>query len=129
MKRVALGVAVLFALVGFSLPCAAQYWPDMRDFNIPSTKDVVDVRVKEALQQGKYRAEIEALRKITVTKSAAQSKDLDIKIGLNIEKLLLILNNINSSKRQMSVTESNKPAYIKPENSDEVFCMIMTVLI
>lgn len=59
----------------------------------------------------------------------AENKDLDIKIGLNIEKLLLILNNINSSKIQMSVTENNKPAYIKPENSDEVFCMIMTVLI
>lgn len=59
----------------------------------------------------------------------AENKDLGIKIGLNIEKLLLILNNINSSKIQMSVTENNKPAYIKPENSDEVFCMIMTVLI
>ncbi len=92
MKRAALGIAVLFALVSFSLPCAAQYWPNMRDFNIPSDKDVTDMRVKEALKQGKYRAEIEALRKIAVTKSAAQSKDLDIKITTSLKNTIKDIN-------------------------------------
>lgn len=111
MKRVALGVAVLFALVGFSLPCAAQYWPDMRDFNIPSTKDVVDVRVKEALQQGKYRAEIEALRKITVTKSAAQSKDLDIKISTSLKNTIKDINAYVAKMKACAQTAVSDKSY------------------
>lgn len=92
MKRVALGVAVVFALVGFTVPAAAQYWPDMRDFNVPSTKDVVDVRVKQALAQGKYRAEIESFRKIAVTKSAVQTKDLDAKIAASLKNTIKDIN-------------------------------------
>lgn len=85
MKRVSLAVAVLFALVGFSAPCSAQqYWPNMRDFNIPSNEDVTEARVKAALQEGKYRAEIQNFRKIAVSKACKETQDLDAKIEKTI---------------------------------------------
>lgn len=93
MKRVSLAVAVLFALVGFSAPCSAQqYWPNMRDFNIPSNEDVQNARVKEALKQGKYRAEIQALRKMAVTKSATEAKDLDLQIESSLSNTIKDIN-------------------------------------
>lgn len=92
MKRAALGFAVLFTLAGFSVPCAAQYWPNMREFKVPSNEDVQNARVKEALKQGKYRAEIEALRKMAVTKPSVEARDLDLRIEASLSNTVRDIN-------------------------------------
>ncbi len=94
MKRVSLAVIVLFALVGFSVPSAAQsqYWPNIKEFNIPSNTDVMDARVKAALKEGKYRAEIERLRKFAVTQAPQQAKDLNLKIELSLDNMVRDIN-------------------------------------
>lgn len=85
MKSFAVKTVFVFSILGFVVPMAsAQYWPDMRKFNAPSTEDVMAARVQQALAQSKYRAEIASYRKYAVTAKVPATPALSADIIANL---------------------------------------------